>query len=212
MASIKHVGRVKKTKKKVVVAYRTIPGDAYSCVVIPTESLMADEHDALMKAVESNAGQTAGEFAEAMMRHQLPDGRNMLLGLHQTGRMTKMRTEEIEMTPTTTNIVGLDELNQLIADQKGVALEDLAIKDHRRKNDLTVEEHNLDKVDVPVDTPPEVVAAANEANNEVLSDEELAAKYRSDADRMFKEAKALREQAEELVPTKKKTAKSKESA
>lgn len=212
MASIKHVGRVKKTKKKVVVAYRTIPGDAYSCVVIPTESLMADEHDALMKAVESNAGQTAGEFAEAMMRHQLPDGRNMLLGLHQTGRMTKMRTEEIEMTPTTTNVVGLDELNQLIADQKGVALEDLAIKDTKRKNDLTVEEHNLDKVDVPVDTPPEVVAAANEANNEVLSDEELAAKYRSDADRMFKEAKALREQAEALVPTKKKTAKSKESA
>ena len=38
-----------------------------------------------------------------------------------------------------------------------------------------------------------------------LSDEEIAAKYRSDADRLYKEAKALREQAEELSPTKKKT-------
>jgi hypothetical protein len=40
-----------------------------------------------------------------------------------------------------------------------------------------------------------------------LSDEELAASYRSQADAMFKEAKRLREQAEELSPTKKKTTK-----
>jgi len=40
----------------------------------------------------------------------------------------------------------------------------------------------------------------------VLSDEDLAANYRSQADRMFKEAKRLREQAEELAPTKKKKA------
>jgi hypothetical protein len=39
----------------------------------------------------------------------------------------------------------------------------------------------------------------------VLSDEDLAAQYRSQADAMFKEAKRLREQAEELAPTKKKT-------
>ena len=39
----------------------------------------------------------------------------------------------------------------------------------------------------------------------VLSDEDLAASYRSQADAMFKEAKRLREQAEELVPTKRKS-------
>jgi hypothetical protein len=38
----------------------------------------------------------------------------------------------------------------------------------------------------------------------VISDEQLAASLRSQADGMFKEAKRLREQAEELVPTKKK--------
>ena len=37
-----------------------------------------------------------------------------------------------------------------------------------------------------------------------MTDEDLAASYRSQADTMFKEAKRLREQAEELVPTKKK--------
>jgi hypothetical protein len=39
----------------------------------------------------------------------------------------------------------------------------------------------------------------------VLSDDELAASYRSQADRLYKEAKALRDQAEALVPTKKKS-------
>ena len=47
----------------------------------------------------------------------------------------------------------------------------------------------------------------------VLTDDQLAAQYRSQADAMFKEAKRLREQAEELAPTKKKaTKKTEESA
>ena len=40
--------------------------------------------------------------------------------------------------------------------------------------------------------------------NNVLSDEALAKSYRSQADRLSKEAAELRRQAEELVPTKKK--------
>jgi len=206
--AMKHVGRIKKNHKKVIVAYRTIPGDSLSCVVIPTESLMADEHDALMKAVESNAGQNAYEFAEAMMRNQLPDGRNMLIGFHTTNRMVKMPTNEIEMVPDTTSVISLDALNQVIADQKGVSIDDLALKGPTTKKEIKLEEHDLDKIQ---DTPAEVIQAAEEANNSVLSDAELAAKYRSDADRMYKEAKRLREMAEELVPTKRKTVK-KESA
>jgi hypothetical protein len=42
-------------------------------------------------------------------------------------------------------------------------------------------------------------------SNQPLSDEDLARKYRSDADRLSKEAAELRRQAETLVPTKKKT-------
>ena len=49
-------------------------------------------------------------------------------------------------------------------------------------------------------------------DNNVLSDDALAAKYRSDADRLFKEAKRLREQAEERSPTKKKKKTEEESA
>ena len=57
MPNIKHVGRIKNNKRRVIVAYRTLPGDPYNCLVVLTESLPSDEHDVLIKVVESPAGQ-----------------------------------------------------------------------------------------------------------------------------------------------------------
>ena len=69
MATLKHVGRIKSTGKRVVVAYRTLPGDAHHALVIPTEGLSDSYHNSLISTVESNAGQEAYEFAEAMDRN-----------------------------------------------------------------------------------------------------------------------------------------------
>ena len=71
--------------------------------------------------------------------------------------------------------------------------------------------------EIPKPADKNVVAEAKAANlqaptNGVLSDADLAAKYRSDADRLYKEAKALRAQAEELVPTVKKKTSAKTTA
>jgi hypothetical protein len=198
--ALKHVGRIKNNQRKVVVAYRTVPGDPEHCVVVTTENLMADEHDSLMKTVESNTGQSAYEFAEAMSRTQLPDGRNMLAGFHSTGRMMKVATTEVEMVPDRNSAIPLNELNQQIAEQKGVSVEDLAIgggTTDQNQRQTTVET-------VDYDTPSNEPVEAQSADN-ALSDEEIAAKYRSDANRLFKEAKRLREEAEALVPTKKKS-------
>ena len=194
--ALKHVGRMVKSKRKVAVAYRTIPSDATSAIVVTTENLMADEHDSLMKLIESNAGQTANELAEAMARATLPDGRNMLAAFHTTGKMVKVNTSDVEMQPDNKTTINLAELNQVIADQKGVSIDDLAVKD------------GSTKTSAPKPAPAEVetlaeVAPLQASTNEVLTDEQLAAQYRSQADAMFKEAKALREQAEALVPTKK---------
>lgn len=217
--AIKHVGRMAKNKRRVVVAYRVVPGNTDQAIVVTTENLETADHDVLMKTVESDAGQQAGEFAEVMARTQLSDGRNMLAAFHATGKMVSVPQADVEMTPDTRSVVNLAELNQLIAQQQGVTVADLAMKDPNARKKTTAQEVaerqvvaeniNLDNID----TPQEVVQAAAEAVNSVLSDEELAAKYRSDADRMYKEAKRLREAAEELVPTKKKAkAKSEESA
>ena len=192
----KHVGRIKSNKRKVIVAYRTVPGEADSCIVVTTQNLMSDEHDSLIKAVESDTGQSANEFAEAMARVQLPDGRNMLAAFHTTGKMIKVKTSEVEMTPDRTTVIGLDELNELIAQQRGVTIDDLAIGSSRVS---------------PVETPDQTNVTITETLNtsdgtKVLTDAEIADKYRRDAAQLTKEAKRLRDEAELLSPSKKRKA------
>jgi hypothetical protein len=194
--ALKHVGRIAKTGKKVIVAYRVIPGEPDYCLVVPTESLDAASHDSLMTLVESNAGQNAYELAEAMFRTTLPDGMNMLVAFNRYGNLSKVKSETIEMTPDTQSKVNLAELNKVIAEQKGVTVADLALKG---PDGSTVQPKQEE-----ISVNPVADYTNTSANNGVLSDEELAAQYRSQADAMFKEAKRLREQAEELVPTKKK--------
>jgi len=192
---LKHVGRVKSTQRKVIVAYRTLPGDAKSCVVVTTENLEAADHDSLIKLVESNAGQNAYEFAEVMARSTLSDGSNMLARFHTTGKMTKVSTDNIEMTPDLSNVIMLDKLNQTIAESRGVTVDELALKGPTNRS-TTVSQNTEETV------PPETTES-----NDILTDEQLAASYRSQADTMFKEAKRLRDEAEKLHPTKKKSVK-----
>jgi len=203
--ALKHVGRIASNKRKVIVAYRVVPGEPEQCLVVQTENLDASEHDALITAVESAAGQDAYEFAEAMARNVLPDGRNMLAGFHTTGKFRKVSTSSIEMTPDNSTNIMLNELNDLIAQQKGVTVADLAMKGPDGKTVKAPENQSVNPVSTYTD---ESLSAADG----VISDEQLAAQYRSQADAMFKEAKKLREQAEELAPIKKKATKKTESA
>ena len=196
MAALKHVGRVTKTKKKCAVAYRVLPGDPDNCLVVFTEALDAADHDSLINLIESNAGQIADEFADAMARSSLSDGRNMLAGFHKTGKLAKVATNLIEMTPNNNTSLPLDELNKTIAEQKGVTINDLAMKSPEGATIAEVK-------DAPVANPAASYTAP--ATTDVLTDEALAAQYRSQADSLFKEAKTLREQAEQLVPTKRKS-------
>jgi hypothetical protein len=200
MPNLKHVGRIKTNKRRAIVAYRTLPNDPYSALVIMTEALPADEHDTLIKLVESPTGQQAYELAEAMSRTYLPDGRNMLAGFHFTGQLKKVATSDIEMIPDSTTVISLDQLNEMIAQQKGVALEDLALKSATQEQKDSVNQELLT-------TPPKVVEPVQAPTDGVLTDDMLAAQLRSQADAMFKEAKRLREEAEKLMPTKKTTSK-----
>ena len=199
MATLKHVGRIKNNQKKCCVVYRVLPGDPNNCLIVMTQSLDAAEHDALINLVDSSTAQQSEELGVAMARAQLPDGRNMLAGFHTTGKLLKVATNQVEMTPNNTTTVQLDVLNNAIAEQKGVTVNDLAIKNTQGE---TVPE----VTDAPVDA-----TTAYTSTPDVLTDADLAAQYRSQADSLFKEAKRLREQAEELAPTKK-SAKTKESA
>jgi hypothetical protein len=192
MADLKHVGRLTTNNRKLIVAYRVVPNDPEHCLVVHTESLDAADHDSLINLVESNAGQSENDLANAMARTQLTDGSNMLARFHTTGKLVKVPTNVVEMTPNITTRVNLAELNKIIADQKGVTVADLAVKSTAPAPTETTSQAPIVEDATPV------------VGEEPLSDEQLAAQYRSQADALFKEAKALREQAEELVPTKKK--------
>ena len=198
---LKHVGRMANNKRRVIVAYKVVPGEPDNCVVVTTENLEAGDHDALIKLVESPSGQEADDLATVMMRTQLSDGSNMLARFHTTGKMVKLKTSEVEMIPNQNTSIKLSELNEAIAQQKGVTVADLAIKG---PDGQTVQPSNA-----PAMTASEMAAAAPSvapvAEEGVITDEALAKKFRSDADRLSKEAAELRRQAEELVPTKKKT-------
>jgi hypothetical protein len=193
---LKHVGRVKATNKKCLIAYRTLPGEAHYCLIVPTENLPDIYHDALINLVESNAGQESYEFAEAMDRTQFPDGSRMLPALHATGRLLKVSTGAIEMTPTTGYSLLLSELNQVIAEQRGVSVDDLSLKESLE--DKVKETKKTETV-----TKVEELAQTGEPTT-FDSPETEAKYYRSQADKMAKQAAEMRRKAEELVPTKKK--------
>ena len=200
--ALKHVGRVAANRRKVIVAYRVIPGDPDNCLVVQTENLSADEHDALIRVVESAAGQEAYEFAEAMARAYLPDGRNMLAGFQQTGKLRKVPTDVIEMTPNGNTNIALNVLNSTIAEQKGVTVNDLALKGPGGQTAPQAELATEPAVD-PTEIYNSPVSEEPLGEPAVLDDNMLASQYRSQADRLSKEAAELRRQAEELVPTKK---------
>lgn len=201
MQSLKHIGRIKSTGKKVLVAYRTLPGDAYSCLVIPTENLPDEMHNAIINCVESPTSQEAYEFADALDRTQFPNGSRMLPALHQQGRLIKIGTGEVEMTPTLQASILLSELNQIIAEQRGVSVDGLCIKPG--SNDKVEIKEVASAHTMPTEQADIGKTVSSAAETIPSTPEEQAKDYRSKADKLAKEAAAFRRLAEELVPTKK---------
>ena len=209
MADTKHVGRIAKTRKKCGVVYRVVPGEPENCVIVLTESLEAADHDSLINLINSATAQDSYELGEAMARSQLSDGSNMLARFHTTGRMQKVATNLVEMTPNNNASINLAELNNIIAQQKGVTVADLALGGAKPAVANTGVTNAADAYVTPS------MAAMDEAvttNDGILDDETLAKQLRSQADSMFKEAQRLRSEAEELAPSKKATKKTAESA
>ena len=125
----KHIGELAdQSKAKVVIMYRTVPGEPDNCLVVGTKFLPDMYHNALMKAVESAGGQDADEFADFASRQTFPDGTNMLAMLHNDNYIKKFKTKEIMVTygNAAEGRILLNKLNEMIAKEKGVSVKDLA--------------------------------------------------------------------------------------
>ena len=128
----KHIGELAdESKAKVVIMYRTVPGEPNNCLVVGTKFLPDIYHNGLMKAVESEGGQQAEEFADYAGRQTFADGTNMLAMLHNDNYIKKFKTNEIMVTYGTGSDgrILLNKLNEVIAKEKGVKVAELAQKD-----------------------------------------------------------------------------------
>jgi len=142
----KHMGELAdESKAKVVILYRTVPqgegkaDESKNCLVVGTKFLPDMYHNALMRAVESEAGQSAYELGPYIGRQSFPDGTNMLAMLHNDNYIKKFPTKDIVVTygPLAEGRIALNKLNQMIAKDQGVQVSELAVSDDKPKAETT---------------------------------------------------------------------------
>ena len=137
----------------------------------------------------------------------------MLPALHTQGKLIKIPTDQVEMTPNFSSSITLSELNSIIAEQQGIAIDELSVRSENTAN------KNAEVVDVAQindmmkkpqsnDNVGRTTSASITEEQQPLVEptgtpDEVAKFYRSQADKLAKQAADFRRKAEELVPTKK---------
>lgn len=189
MSFLKHVG--KHSDRKVAILWRQVPNEEHMCLVIYPEVLPAPWHDSIMKVLESDVGQQAEDFADALHRSLLPDGRVILETLHLEKMIKKVRTADVIVTPRPGSSIKLDELNSMLNEMKQgeAAIKRLAESDAARgmvapeiKRSAEAEFKSRQAGQVP-----QVQASGDGA----LDDRALAANMLAQAQRMEAEGKGL---------------------
>lgn len=185
MSFLKHVG--KHSDRKVCILFREVPNEPHMCLVIYPDVLPAPWESAIMKVLESDVGQQAEQFADALHRSLLPDGRVILETLHMEKMIKKVRTADVLVTPRTDSSIRLDELNNMLNEMKQgeAAIKKLAESDAARglvapETKRAAEAAYKNQAQVP---PTPATGA--------LDDRALAANMLAQAQRMESEAKGL---------------------
>jgi len=200
---LKHVG--KHGDRKVVILWKEVPNEDHMCLVIYPDVLPAPWEDAIMRALTSDMGQQASEFADALHRTLLPDGRVVLETLHMEKMIKKIRTADVIVTPRSDSKIRLDELNKMLREMKTgeEAIKRMAENDAARG-----------LVDPSVKRTAEAAykagkqAPAQASQTDALDDRALASNMLAQATRMEAEAKGLiaeaarmKKDAERMDPT-----------
>ncbi len=195
---IKHVGR--HNNEKVAILYKTVPGEDHMALVAYSGRLPVMIHDEVMKTLESEIGQQAKEFADALFRTTMADGRNALTALHEEGMIKKVPTNQVIVTPQQGSQVRLDELNDIMKKMEAGedAIKEMAELDAQRGVRDPNKKAEPREVGEPANTrsaPAQVQAPQDGA----LTDVDIARGYRDQATRMQVEAKAMIAEATRLT-------------
>lgn len=202
---LKHIG--KHNDKKIVLAFRQIPGEEHMCLVLYSDMLPSMVHDEVMKVLESPVGQNSKELADAMHRHTMSDGRNCLEVIHKSGYMKKVPTNQVIITPNAKSSVRLDELNSILnqMDQGEEAIKKMAELDKNAGMTGKREPREVGQNPASRTAAPPVSTATV---SDILTDDQLAAqrvaqaaKMKLEAQQMLAEAARLEAEAATLNPT-----------
>lgn len=186
MKFMKHIGR--HGDRKIAVLFREVPQENHMCLVIYPDTLPAPWESAIMKALESDHGQASENFADALHRSFLPDGRIILETLHREKMIKKIRTADVVVTPRPDSSIRLDELNTMLNEMKTgtEAIRKLAESDAAQGLvDPSVKraaEAAFKNQRAPQPTQP---------GNDALSDRAIASNMLAQAQRMEAEGKGL---------------------
>jgi len=215
MAFTKFVG--KHGDRRVCVLFRQVPGEDHMCLVIYPDQIHAHWQDAIQKVLESPMAQQGEEFADALHRSYLPDGRPILETLHQERMIKKLRTSDIIMTPNQASSIRLDELNKMLNEMKQGedAVKRMAQNDAsrglvepgvKRRAEAEFKEGQIAKQQAQQNymAPPTLKADPNSA----LSDRDIAANMLAqakameiNAKQMIAEAARMKKEAEKMDAT-----------
>lgn len=211
-AFLKHIG--KHGDRKVLILFRKVPNESHMTLVIYPQVLNAAWHDAIMKVLESDVGQQANEFSEALHRSLLPDGRPILETLHQEGMIKKIRTEDVVVTPQAGSTVKLSELNSILDQMEAgeAAVEKMKQLDESRgmvapdvKRKAEAEFKAGRELGAP---PPRTSAPLTASSDGALDDHAIASdmlaqaeQMETEAKSMVAEAKRMKKEAEALSPS-----------
>lgn len=189
---VKHVGR--HGDKKVVILFRTVPGEEHMCLVCYSDLLPRMYHDAVMKVLESEVGQQAVELSDALHRNLLPDGRLILQTLHRDGLIKKVQTSQVIVTPDTVSSIRLDELNDLLSKMSAGEEAIEKMKELDAQSGLR-DPKKYQKVKSPAETSADIISDSTLAKNLT----EQATRMRTEAQVLISEADKLSAQAQALT-------------
>jgi len=172
---MKHIGR--HGDRKVAIVYKTVPEQDHMALIVYTETMNANMHDAMMKVIESKEAQNENELADVLFRNLFSDGRQMLATLHREGMIKKVEARQIIVTPNAKSSVNLGELNDIL-------------KEMAKGEDASNRLANLDKNSGLVD-PTRANPLESPSATGALDDNTLAQQQLAQAKRMENEAKNL---------------------
>ena len=190
MTNIKHVGKLVNTSKKVVVVFRELPDEPDQCLVVDTDALPDWFHDDVINAVESPGAQASPNFYEYAQRTVITDGTNMLQSLHNNGRLMKIPTDDVNMTPNNEQVIGLTEINNIVREEDGESAAVVAPP----TDQITL----AGKETLASQTIVEDVTTKTDEKG--LSDTDIAKNLLAQAKGYETEAKSLKAQAYDLAP------------